>query len=213
MRSSGPLPGNPWPHDMVITVEDDLQPLLDLLWIREAWNLSPVGLDLPPLLVDDSGRAQAKTEPSDVSTTWSDAWPSRWEKCVHHASLTRDSAIFEQLKETKNGSRERAELLQTIVGPSWRDEFGGEAFTEEYESWNLVRFEVQARRQPRSLAEEPERMSLDALISAWRAGLIKIVTIPCRGSYTHRIGEHALLMTEETRNDPNRYAAALDQFR
>ena len=56
MRSSGPLPGNPWPHDMVITVEDDLQPLLDLLWIREAWNLSQVGVALPPLLVDDSGR-------------------------------------------------------------------------------------------------------------------------------------------------------------
>lgn len=56
-------------------------------------------------------------------------------------------------------------------------------------------------------------MSLDALIPAWREGLTKIVTIPCRGSCTHRIGEHALLMTEETRNDPIRYAAALDNFR
>ena len=76
-----------------------------------------------------------------------------------------------------------------------------------------MRFELQARRQPRSLEEEPERMSLDALIPAWQAGLTKIVTIPCRVSYTHRIGERALLMTEGTRNDPNRYAAALDQFR
>ena len=213
MRSSVPLPGNPWPHDMLITVENDLQPLLDLLWIREAWNLSPVAVDLPPLLVDDSDRAQAKTEPSGGATTWSDAWPSLWERCVHHAGLIRDAAVVEQLYETEDGSPERAELLQTITGPSWRDEFGAAAFTEDYETWNLARFEAQARRQPRSLDEEPERMSLDALIPAWQAGLTKIVTIPCHGSYTRRIGEHALLMTDETRNDPKRYAEALDQFR
>ena len=76
MRASGPLPGNPWAQDMLIVVEDDLQPILDLLWVREAWNLSPVGLDLPPLLVDDSGRAQGNTATSDDSTAWSDAWPS-----------------------------------------------------------------------------------------------------------------------------------------
>ena len=46
MRSSVPLSGNPWPHDMVITVEDDPQSLLDLLWIRGAWNLDPVAVDL-----------------------------------------------------------------------------------------------------------------------------------------------------------------------
>ena len=54
MRSSVPLPGNPWPHDMVITVENDAQSLVDLLWIRVTWNHHPVAVDLPPLLVDDS---------------------------------------------------------------------------------------------------------------------------------------------------------------
>lgn len=213
MRSSVPLSGNPWPHDMVITVEDDSQPLLDLLWIREAWNLHPVAVDLPPLLVDESNRAQAKTEHSGGAATWSDAWPSLWARCVDHAGVIRDVAVIERLYETKDGSPERIELLQAMFGPSWRDEFGDKAFTEDYETWNLARFESQARRQPRSLDEEPERKSLHALIPAWRAGLTKIVTIPCRGSYTRRIGEHALLMTEETRNDPKRYAKALDQFR
>ena len=213
MRSSVPLPGNPWPHDMLITVEDDPHSLLDLLWIRETWNLHPVAVDLPPLLVDESNRAQAKTEPSPGPKTWSDAWPSLWERCVHHAGVIRDAAVIERLYETKDGSPERVELLQTMIGPSWRDEIGDEALTEEYETWNLARFEAQARRQPLSLDEEPERMSLDALIPAWRAGLSKIVTIPCHGSYTRRIGEHVLLVTDETRNDPKRYAEALDQFR
>jgi len=127
--------------------------------------------------------------------------------------LIGDSALFEQLFETTDGSPERAGLPQTMMGPSWRDDFGGEAFTEAYETRTLARFEAQARRQPRTLEEEPERISLDGLIPAWRAGLTKIVTIPCRGSRARRIGEHALLMTDETGNDPKRYAAALDQFR
>ena len=54
MRSSVPIPGNPWPHDMLITVEDNPHALVDLLWIREAWNLQPAANDLPPLLSDES---------------------------------------------------------------------------------------------------------------------------------------------------------------
>ena len=48
------MPGNLWPHDMLITVEDDPHVLVDLLWIRETWNLHPLGDDLPPSLSDDS---------------------------------------------------------------------------------------------------------------------------------------------------------------
>jgi hypothetical protein len=35
---------------MVLTIEDDSQTLLDLLWVREAWSLHPAGDDLAPLL-------------------------------------------------------------------------------------------------------------------------------------------------------------------
>lgn len=44
MRSVHQIPGNPWPHDMTITVEDRPAPLLELLWLREAYGsvLSPV---------------------------------------------------------------------------------------------------------------------------------------------------------------------------
>ena len=50
MLSSVPIPGNSWPHDMVLTIEDDSQTLLELLWVREAWRLQPAGDDLAPLL-------------------------------------------------------------------------------------------------------------------------------------------------------------------
>src|SRR4051812_35700978 len=51
MRSAGPIPGNPWPHDMVITVDDDPQQLLELLWLRDRWLLASDHPDPPPSLV------------------------------------------------------------------------------------------------------------------------------------------------------------------
>ena len=44
MLSPVPIPGNPWPHDMVLTIENDSQALRDLFWVREAWSLRNPGL-------------------------------------------------------------------------------------------------------------------------------------------------------------------------
>ncbi|GAB3617589.1 hypothetical protein GCM10027416_21460 [Okibacterium endophyticum] len=74
------------------------------------------------------------------------------------------------------------------------------------------RFHERNRHRPRSLEDSPEHRSLDSLIPAWEAGLSKIITIPCRGEYTRVVGDSALL-TEVTRNDPDRYAVALGTFR
>ncbi|MBC7401872.1 MAG: hypothetical protein H7279_01660 [Microbacteriaceae bacterium] len=98
------------------------------------------------------------------------------------------------------------------IGPSGRDMFGDEAFTGQYQIWNQAQFDESFRGRPRLLEEEPERVSLATLIQAWQAGLSKIVVIPCRGSYTRVIGQHALLVTAETRDDPERYTEALKQF-
>jgi hypothetical protein len=212
MRSSLPIPDNPWPHDMVISIGDDPHGLVDLLWIREAWNLHPVGDDLPPSLSDESVSASARTESSDRVVRWQKAWPSIWDACVHHESLHDDGAIFDRLGETADGSPERAKLLRTLVGPSWREEFGDEALTDRYESWNRARFEAQSRARRHPAGKDPEHVSLTALVPAWKAGLRKILTIPCQGSYTRIIGPHALLMTEATREDPRRYSEALEQF-
>ena len=212
MLSSVPIPGNPWPHDMVITVEDDVQSLVDLLWVRETWNLKPAGDDLPPFLSATSVGADGGAASADQMARWQDAWPALWEACLHHAGQIPDGGLFEQLSGTANGSIERAELLHLLIGPSWRDMFRDEAFTDQYQVWNQGQFDEGFRGRPRLLEEEPERVSLAALIRAWQAGLSKIVVIPCRGSYTRVIGQHALLVTAETRDDPERYTEALEQF-
>ncbi|WP_422873813.1 hypothetical protein [Curtobacterium sp. RRHDQ66] len=206
--STMPDPGNPWPRDMVLTIQNDAHALLDLLWIREAWALEPVGADLPPLLVDPPER-----EPDGARADragWSAAWPGLWRACLAHAGSQPDPRAIERLHDPSIPRAERAALLQQVSGPSWQDEFGDVAFTRRYRQWTSARSdELMA---PAALQRSPERDCLEVLVPAWRAGLTTIVEIPCRGTSTRRVGPHSLLVTAETRSDPDGYAAALSSF-
>lgn len=212
MLSSVPIPGNPWPHDMVLTIENDSQALLDLLWVREAWSLQPAGDDLAPLLSVTPVGADNEAVPVGKIAEWQEAWPSIWQACLQHAGQISDANVFEHLLGTAIGAVERALLLQELVGPSWRDAFSDDAFTDQYFVWNQAQFGANSNRRYRSLEEAPERVSLAALIPAWQAGLSKVVVIPCTGSFTRVIGQHTLLLTAETRDDPKRYSEALGLF-
>jgi len=213
VRSSIPLPGNPWPHDMVITVDDDSQTLLELLWIREAWQLRPAGDDLPPALVDTPGLMHGTHGSAAPIEEWQDAWPGIWAAALHHAATLPDPDILDRLHDSDTGSEERGRLLRELVGPSWRDELGPEAMAEEAEQWMDARFVDRVGRAGRTVDEQPEHYALDALITAWRSGLTKIVEIPCRGTFTRRIGTHTILVTAETRGDRERYRTSLSEFR
>jgi hypothetical protein len=198
---------------MLITIEDDLDTLLELLWIREAWNLHPAGPDLPPRLSADVEQRESLSASADEILRWQTAWPEIWDACVQHAGAIRDATDFERLHQTAGSSPERERLLHELFGPSWRDQFGQVALTDAFHTWTLERFEHRSRQRLDSVEEEPERQSLPSLVTAWRAGLTKIVTIPCEGTYTRIIGPHTLLVTERTRSQPDQYSEALNQFR
>ncbi|MHB1234411.1 MAG: hypothetical protein ACYCZK_01930 [Microbacteriaceae bacterium] len=206
MRSIFPIAGNPWPHDMIISVDGNPYQVMELLWVREALSLHPAG-DLPPLLVDTPPRSG---EADDVDA-WEDAWAELWNAVVHHAAGVIGPSHFEEIRDTADGSPERAELLLQLRGPTWRDRFGDMAFDESYKPWSKRSYE-RSRKWPHSLGQSPERISLNALISAWEAGLSKIITIPCHGEYIRVIRGSTLLMTEATRDTPERYTAALRTF-
>ncbi|SDH66622.1 hypothetical protein SAMN04515691_0469 [Leifsonia sp. 98AMF] len=197
---------------MVIRVDDDLQSLLELLWVREAWQLHPVGDDLPPALIDTPIAVAPAMRMSAPTSEWEAVWPRVWEEVLEHAGTTPRPDIFELLQATPNGSPDRASLLRELVGPSWREEVGGEAFTDEAEQWMQAQFEQRVRPSSAGLEAQPERLSLEALIQAWKCGLTTVVQIPCRGAFTRRIGPHAILVTAGTRADPERYAEALRMF-
>ncbi len=207
MRSSEPIPGNPWPHDMVITIENAPHMLHELLWIREAWNLRVTGADLPPLLTNTPAPADAD-RPASIAE-WRDGWAELWRECLAHAGEVHDPLMFDRLTQSAIGSDDRTTLLGKLRGPSWRDRFGDEALTEAFDDWNRAQFETLTSGLPQPYDESPERKSLDVLITAWRGGLTKLVLIPCRGTFTRPIGQSSLLLTDETRNDPIRYSEAL----
>lgn len=207
MRSVTPEESR-WPRRMTITVTDDSESVMELLWVREAWGLHPAG-DLPPLLVEPP--TEVREAPDAVA--WENAWSAMWDAVIRHAGGTIDPAGLQELITTPAGSPVRAELIAQLVGPTWRDRFGDAAFDDRHHAWTERLFQARAAARPRSLDEEPERRALDALVPAWRAGLTKVVTIPCRGEYTRVIGDCALLVTDTTRADPVLYSAALASFR
>lgn len=213
MRSSEPVPGEAWPHDMTFTVDDRPNALLDLLWIREAHGLDPQGDDLPPLLVDTPDPVHDPSISDETRTRWEDGWPRVWGAVAAHAGRERDPAQFETIRNTANGSPERAELLRLWAGPHWRDKFGDSALSSPlYGEWAREGFEAHVASRPRSLQSSPERRDLTALIPAWHRGLTKVVTIPCHGEFTRKIGPSTLLTTSATRDDSASYQRALASF-
>lgn len=213
MRSSRPIPGNPWPRDMGITVEDRPNALLELLWIREAHDLRLHGANLPPLLVDTPAGASGGGASAAERVWWERAWPRMWHAAAEHAGRDQDPRQFERLQQTADGSTEREQILHEMVGPSWRDEFGDALFDDNsYQDWSRRGTDAHLSSMRQRMSHSPEHRDLNALIRAWHAGLTKIVTIPCEGEYSHKITPNALLITDATRNDSDSYQRALDSF-
>src|SRR4051812_26560471 len=98
MRSSEPISGNPWPQDMVISVQDSPDALLSLLWVREAWRLEPDGDDLPPGLINTPTPVPEPARAAAPITTWRDAWPELWRAWLSHAARPDDPAAFAELQ-------------------------------------------------------------------------------------------------------------------
>lgn len=207
MRSMMPMPGNPWPHDMAISIEDHSSPIEELLWIREAYALRPEG-DVPPPLVQSPAPAG---EPEDARA-WESAWSQLWPAAVQHAAVIITGAQIEALMHTEDASDERLEALLALHGPSWRDRFGEAALERGYLEWSGRRFDTLTGAMRQRLPDTPEHCSLPALIAAWEAGLTRIVAIPCRGEHTRVLSGSALLVTEQTRAEPEAYTAALSTF-
>ena len=219
MRGIVPDPGNPWPHDMVITIEDDAFPLIELLWVREAWGLHP-----PPGGPPRLTRTPARIGEPEDRAGWETAWPALWEGAVQHAAAAPDPALFaaltsdqvgsDQVGSDQVGADERAALVRAYTGPTWPDRFGPASLGTAFDEWNRAEREqrLALAAAPQGVSASPERLALDALVIAWEAGLTRVVTIPCRGAGTRIIGDASLLLTESTRRSPAEYSEALRRF-
>lgn len=212
MKSSYPIPGDPWPPDMTMTVEDRPTTVNEMLWVREAFALNVTG-DAPPPLIDTPAPASRPLTDAERDH-WTTAWPGLWSEVVDHAGRLHDREAMDRLMHRDTPPDERETLLHRLSGPSWRDEFGDEVFDDpSYRAWDARSFEAVRSAHPRSLEAQPERRAVSELASAWGRGLVKVVVLACEGTHVRTLPPQGLLVTAGDRAEDASYREALASFR
>jgi hypothetical protein len=175
-----------WPREMLIFVEERDRSLLELLFVRSAWGLLP---DEPALDPSPDPGASARPVTPDQQT-----WEARWREAW---ALAWASQFTDQPSEPAQIGRR---------SPSWMDQFGEDGIdTDALARW--VDHFVPDIRAP--LESRPERRNGAALKSAWESGLDTIIVLPYRDAYAERVTDRHLVVSAAVRNDPVRYAEAL----
>jgi hypothetical protein len=175
---------NPWPRDMVITVEDHPQRLHMLLFIRNSWRIAAdVGIpDLSP--APDPGNSALPSTPGREE--WDGRWRALWD-------LTWE--WFGNQDVNPSGPPFR-------TAPFWIAQYGLEAMDHPaYDRWSLS-------LMPK-FPNSAERDNLSELIPAWENGLQTVVVVPYAGFFAQRISAGTLIVSAETRNNPQDYGQAL----
>ncbi len=200
MRSSEDRPGNPWPHDMQLSVEECWQPLIYLLFVRSAWHLEITSV--PRLDSEPDPGSSLRPEHLDVDAAVR-RWLAEWQRAWTHfdaASLTVSTPdeATQHLLDTLSDD----ELWQaTSARPS--DFWDSGIDQAACERWRA------AMAAP--VAELPENRVIPALAVAWRAGLTTVIQMPYIGYFAHRISREHLVVSATTRRDPDLYSRALEE--
>ncbi|NQX13339.1 hypothetical protein HQQ80_17060 [Microbacteriaceae bacterium VKM Ac-2855] len=201
MRTSQPDPSNPWPHDMLLSI-DTPNSLLKLLFIRHAWRLD-IGevpeLDEAPPIGDSA--LPAGVDATEAAERWRAEWRRAWS-----AFDPRDRVVREPDEDTARLLRELSddELVDAYsTQPSAFWDGGMDA--DAYGAWVMRPDELHAM----PLEQQPERRNLAALIPAWRSGLRTIIELPYAGPFADRLHPETLVVSRRTRRDPELYTAAL----
>lgn len=202
MQSSSPDPGNPWPHDMQIGIDQPFD-LVELIFARHVRGLRVGDLpsidpvpSVPIVPVSESDRA-------DTERRWLRDWARARERFT-----PRSTAVREPDEET---ARALAELSDEELW-DWAST-SSERWLRDEESAAFGEWRSALREDHRRpLDERPERVCLDALVPAWRAGLRTIVELPLAGFFAERVSADHLLVSRTTRHDPALYRRALRQL-
>ena len=202
MRFERPVPGEPWPHDMVIRVDDDPNNVNELLFIRSAWRLAAdlVIPELDPKPEPGSSSPPATVTIDEWSERWSRAWQRAWDwYAISDATIHPTSELLRELSVPNQS-------LHPAFPPFWSVDYGQDGIDgDAFAAW-------QRQLQPRRdlpLEKHPERKSLPALITAWEGGLHTIVALPYSGYFAHRFSKTHLAVSNSTRAHESSYARAL----
>lgn len=202
MRLEHPLPGDSWPHDMVIRIDDNPNNVNELLFVRSVWGIAHEA-DIPPLSPQPHA-GQSARPPTASFEEWSAAWMHVWAQAWEWYST--GDALQQPSPEFLRASARPEQPVPPSFPPYWRARHGYDGIDRDalFHWMRSIR-----NRRDLPLEEHPERRSLPALIEAWEGGLATIVTLPYAGYFADRISLSHLVVSNETRADPEMYSRAL----
>lgn len=205
MRSMNPIPGNPWPHDMVLSI-DTPHTLTLLLFIRSVWQLEIA--DIPALDSEPASGTSARPVDFDaakVTDLWMREWQREWAQYENLTTGIRaPDAATEHLLDTSTDAE-----LWAAFSPIPPDAWGEGLDWDANNTWDMS-------LQPDHsvpLAQTPERLCLTELIRAWKSGVTAIIELPYAGYFADRITRRHLVVSAVTRRTPALYRRALEADR
>ena len=209
MRSMTPMPGNPWPHDMVLYIDDD-HVLEDLLWVRHALRLAPVGDEVPPAIWNGPAlpdEALSASQAAAAASLWLDAWHERIAGLIAQDERRASPEFVRMASDPAVSQLELERAIRKLSGSTrWpRTPEQSEAWREPLSAWRDSLHEHAHER-------DPEREIVGVTAAAWRRGLEHIIELPIVGEYTRTLSHRTLMVTSTTRADPEAYARALESF-
>jgi hypothetical protein len=197
------MPDNPWPHDMVIRVEEPSN-IDELLFIRSAWAIASDAL-VPPLEPEpDPGDSACPSSASieEWSARWHRAWTRAWQWYAIADQSFPTQAVLRSLSVP-------GQPLHPSFPPFWSVEHGRDGIDlDAFGRWQ-GRFR---EHEMRPFDEEPERVCLASVIAAWQRGLTTVLTMPYSGYFAERIAPQLLVVSLDTRNHPESYDSALAEL-
>lgn len=175
-----------WPREMQIFVEERDRTLLELLFVRNAWGLLPAEPALEPS--PDPGASARPVTPD--RPTWEARWRNAWELAWADQLAAQPGVPTHPFHRS----------------PSWTEKLGEDGIDIDALARWLDSL-VPDLRTP--LESRPERRNVAAVEGAWESGLDTIIVLPYRGYFAERVSDRHLVVSAAVRNDPIRYAKAL----
>lgn len=188
-----------WPKDMVITVDEHVQNLKMLLFVRQAWSLAP-DLDIPELNpAPETGNSRI---PESLSRdVWEMLWKREWDRAWAWYNIRSAREVPLTQDEMRNISGPGQDL-NPLMPPFWTVEHGEDGLDwAAFEAWDQQTTPI----PPINVEFE----HVPALVSAWQGGLTDVIVLPYRGFFAHRLNSGHMVVSTETRRSPELYDRAL----
>jgi hypothetical protein len=200
MQWNTPMPENPWPQDMLISVDDHPLAINQLLFVRHAWSIAE-NIELPPLS-PAPGRGISKVPPSASIDEWSDRWRIAWDRAWDWYKIQDPDRTKHPTPELMREVLRPGQDLDPLIPPLWTTEYDWEGLDgDAFSNWQ------------RDLSQIPpsdvERRVLPDLIPAWGSGMDTVIVVPFAGYFAKRITRRHLAVSASTRNSPTTYSRAL----